>query len=193
MIAVGLIRDIRSVKKKDPSTRHALEIILTYNGMQAIWVYRIAHLFWRLRLKLLARLLSIFARFLTGVEIHPAATIGKGVVIDHGTGVVIGETARVGDDVLIYHNVTLGGTGNERGHKRHPTVCTGAMIAAGAQILGNIRVGAHSRVGANAVVLQDVPDYSTAVGVPARIVPKEHTTDAVCSLRSKEPSPPDDA
>ena len=182
---MGLIRDIKNVKKNDPAARHWLDIMLTYNGMHAIWIYRLTHVLWIIRLRLIARLLSAFARFLTGVEIHPAAQLGRGVVIDHGTGVVIGETAQVADDVLIYHGVTLGGTGNEKGSKRHPTVCTGAMIAAGAKILGNIKVGAHAKVGANAVVLRDVPDYSTAVGVPARIIPNEKVDGTVCSLANR--------
>jgi len=183
---MGIIKDVRSIKQKDPAARHFLEILLTYNGMHAIWIYRITHVFWKLKLKLLARFLSVFARFLTGVEIHPAAKLGKRVVIDHGTGVVIGETAIIADDVLIYHGVTLGGTGNERSVKRHPTICTGAMLAAGSKILGDIKVGAYAKVGANAVVLQDVPDFATAVGVPARIIPKENTTHAVCSLEHKD-------
>ena len=182
---MGVISDIKTIKRKDPAARHALEIILTYNGMHAIWVYRVAHRLWRLRLKLIARLLSAFARLFTGVEIHPAAFIGKNVVIDHGTGVVIGETAMIADDVLIYHGVTLGGTGNERGEKRHPTICTGAMIAAGAKILGDIKVGMYAKVGANAVVLRDIPDFSTAVGMPARIIPNEKSSGAVCSLHTK--------
>ena len=185
---MGIIGDIKAIKRKDPAARHWLEIFLTYNGMHAIWIYRLTHLLWRLKLKLIARLISSFARFLTGVEIHPGAKLGKRVVIDHGTGVVIGETAIIANDVLIYHGVTLGGTGNERGFKRHPTVCTGAMIASGAKILGNIKVGAYSKVGANAVVLRDVPDFSTAVGIPARIIPNEFSSDKVCSLSSKEKS-----
>ena len=182
---MGLISDIKTIKRKDPAARHALEIILTYNGMHAVWLYRFTHLLWKLKLKVIARLFSIFARFLTGVEIHPAARIGKNFVIDHGTGVVIGETARIADDVLIYHGVTLGGTGNESGSKRHPTLCTGAMVAAGAKILGDIKVGAYAKVGANAVVLKDVPDYATAVGIPARIIPSEYSSDVVCSLNNK--------
>ena len=183
---MGLISDIKTVKRKDPAARHGLEIVLTHSGMHAVWLYRIAHFFWRIKLKLLARMISVFTRFLTGVEIHPAATIGKNFVIDHGTGVVIGETVEIGDDVLIYHGVTLGGTGNDSGVKRHPSICTGAMIAAGAKILGNIKVGSYSKIGANAVVLTDVPDYSTAVGIPARIIPNEHVTGAVCSLKNKK-------
>ena len=183
---MGLISDIKTIKEKDPAARHWLEIILTYNGMHAIWMYRLTHLLWKLRLKMLAKILSSLTRLLTGVEIHPAARIGKNVVIDHGTGVVIGETAIIAEGVLIYHGVTLGGTGNERGEKRHPTICTGAMIAAGAKILGDIKVGAYSKVGANAVVLKDVPDYSTAVGIPARIIPNQASSNQVCSLFTKE-------
>ncbi len=182
---MGVISDIKTIKKRDPAARHWLEIVLTYNGMHAIWIYRLTHLLWILRLKLIAKIVAAFARFLTGVEIHPAARIGKNVVIDHGTGIVIGETVEIADNVLLYHGVTLGGTGNESGLKRHPTVCTGAMIAAGAKVLGNIKVGAYAKVGANAVVLKDVPDYSTAVGMPARIIPNENSTDAVCSLANK--------
>jgi len=185
---MGLLRDIRSIKSKDPSARHVLEILFTYNGMHAIWMYRFTHLLWRIRLKFIARLISVIVRAFTGVEIHPAAKIGKGVVIDHGTGIVIGETAEIADDVLIYHGVTLGGTGNEKGQKRHPTVCTGAMLAAGAKVLGDIRIGAYSKTGANAVVLSDVPDYATAVGIPARIIEDETATPAVCSLKTKDAS-----
>ncbi len=182
---MGLISDIKTIKRKDPAARHWLEIILTYNGMHALWMYRITHLLWVLRLKLIAKILSSLTRFLTGVEIHPAARIGRNVVIDHGTGIVIGETVEIADDVLLYHGVTLGGTGNEKGEKRHPTICTGAIIASGAKILGNIKVGAHAKVGANAVVLRDVPDFSTAVGIPARIIPNEKTSGIVCSLANK--------
>ncbi len=180
-----MISDIKTIKRKDPAARHWLEIVLTYNGMHAIWLYRISHGLWQLRLKLIARILSSIGRLLTGVEIHPGARIGKNVVIDHGTGVVIGESTIIADEVLIYHGVTLGGTGNDRGQKRHPTICTGAMIAAGAKILGDIKIGAYSKIGANAVVLRDVPDYSTAVGIPARIIPNEYSSDKVCSLSRK--------
>ena len=167
---MGIRSDIKAIKEKDPAARHTLEILLTYSGMHAVWIYRVAHVFWKLRLKLLAKIIMNVGKFLTGVEIHPAATIGKNLVIDHGVGVVIGETAVIGSNVLIYHQVTLGGTGNETGAKRHPTLCDGVMIAAGAKILGDIHIGSNARVGANAVVLKDVPPGATAVGVPARIV-----------------------
>jgi serine O-acetyltransferase len=183
---MGLISDIKTIKRKDPAARHFLEILLTYNGMHAVWIYRLTHVLWIIKLKLIARLIAGIARVLTGVEIHPAAKLGKNVVIDHGTGVVIGETSIIADDVLIYHGVTLGGTGNEGSKKRHPTICTGAMIAAGAKILGDIHVGAYSKVGANAVVLKDVPDYATAVGIPARIIKGKDSDETVCSLELKK-------
>ncbi len=183
---MGLIRDIKSVKQKDPSARHALEIILTYNGMHAIWIYRLSRVLWKIKLKLIARIISTLNRFLTGVEIHPGAYIGKGVVIDHGTGVVIGETAQVGDNCLIYHGVTLGGTGNESGTKRHATICDNVMVAAGAKVLGNIKVGAGAKIGANAVVLNDVPENATAVGIPARIIYTKDVNQTVCSLSNKQ-------
>jgi len=186
---MGMISDIRTLKQKDPAARHALDIILTHNGLHAVWYYRIAHFFWTIKLKLIARLISNIARLMTGVDIHPAAQIGKNFIIDHGTGIVIGETAVIGKNVLMYHGVTLGGTGNDCNVKRHPSICDEVMIAAGAKILGNIQVGYKSKIGANAVVLKDVPPYATAVGMPARIIQKEdasHMTAADCSLLSKE-------
>ena len=186
---MGLISDIKTLKKKDPAARHALEIILTHNGMHAVWLYRVAHFFWKIKLKLIARIISNTARLLTGVEIHPAAIIGKNFIIDHGTGTVIGETAKVGDNVLIYHNVTLGGTGNTASVKRHPTLCDNVMIAAGAKVLGDVEVGYKAKIGANAVVLKSIPPYATAVGIPARIILKGETkklTPIECSLLGKE-------
>ena len=186
---MGMISDIRTLKQKDPAARHALDIILTHNGLHAVWYYRLAHLFWTLRLKLIARIVSNFARMVTGVDIHPAAQIGKNFIIDHGTGVVIGETAVIGNNVLVYHGVTLGGTGNGSHTKRHPSICDEVMIAAGAKILGNIQIGYKAKIGANAVVLKDVPPYATAVGMPARIILKDdanHMTAADCSLIAKE-------
>jgi serine O-acetyltransferase len=182
---MGIIRDIKTIKEKDPAARHILEILLTSQGLHAIWIYRIAHFFWIMKLKLIARILSGFARFLTGIEIHPGATIGKRFMIDHGSGVVIGETTVIGNDVLIYHQVTLGGTGNDSGAKRHPSICDHVMIAAGAKVLGNIKVGLGSRIGANAVVLKDVPPYSTAVGLPARFIQNEVLSGEDCSLANK--------
>lgn len=183
---MGMIKDIRTLKLKDPAARHTLDIVLTHNGLHAVWNYRIAHFLWKIKLKLLARLISNFGRFTTGVDIHPGAQIGERFVIDHGTGIVIGETAVIGENVLIYHGVTLGGTGNDSSHKRHPTICDNVMIAAGAKILGNIKVGFGARVGANSVVLTEVPPYSTAVGMPARIIKGQEVFNHECSLMSKE-------
>lgn len=182
---MGVIQDIKTIKEKDPAARHFLEIILTSQGLHAIWTYRVAHVFWKMKLKMLARILSGMARFFTGVEIHPGATIGKRFMIDHGTGVVIGETTVIGDDVLIYHQVTLGGTGNDSSEKRHPSICDHVMIAAGAKVLGNIRVGLGAKIGANAVVLKDVPPYTTAVGLPARFIQNEVLNKEECSLANK--------
>jgi serine O-acetyltransferase len=161
--------DIRSVKDRDPAARSLLEVLLCYPGLWAMWIHRIAHALWRARLRLIARLLSQFSRFLTGIEIHPGALIGRRLFIDHGAGVVIGETAIVASDVTLYQGVTLGGTGKEHG-KRHPTVCDGVFIGNNANVLGNITIGENSRVGAGSVVLADVPPNSTVVGVPAHIV-----------------------
>lgn len=161
--------DIRSVMERDPAARSRLEVLLCYPGLWAVWVHRVAHQLWRARLRLAARFLSQIGRFLTGVEIHPGATIGRRIFIDHGAGVVIGETAIVASDVTLYQGVTLGGTGKGHG-KRHPTVCAGVFIGNNANVLGNITIGENSRVGAGSVVLSDVPPNSTVVGVPAHIV-----------------------
>jgi serine O-acetyltransferase len=162
------IDDIRTVFAKDPAARTLLEV-LTYPGLWAIWHHRVAHLLWRIRFRTLARVYSNFARALTGVEIHPAAKIGERVFIDHGMGVVIGETAEVGDDCVIYHGVTLGGTSLEK-QKRHPTLGAGVLVGMGAKIVGPVTIGDHCRIGANAVVNKDVPPNSTVVGVPGNIV-----------------------
>ncbi len=161
--------DIQSVMERDPAARTRLEIVLCYPGLWAVWFHRVSHRLWRARLRLVARMLSQIARLVTGVDIHPAATLGRRLFIDHATGVVIGETAIVGDDVTIYQGVTLGGTGKQHG-KRHPTICDNVFIGNNANILGNVTVGENSRVGAGSVVLADVPPNSTVVGVPAHIV-----------------------
>ena len=161
--------DIDAVRERDPAARGKLEIFLTNQGVHAILLYRIAHLLYINHFRFIAKLISQFARFLTGIEIHPAALIGKGLLIDHGSGVVIGETAVIGDGCTIFHGVTLGGRGNGKG-KRHPTLYNGVFVGAGAKILGNIEIGNNAKIGANAVVLDDVPNNATAVGVPARIV-----------------------
>ena len=161
--------DIQSVMERDPAARTRLEVVLCYPGLWAVWFHRVSHGLWRGRLRLAARILSQIGRFFTGVDIHPGATLGRRLFIDHATGVVIGETAIVGDDVTLYQGVTLGGTGKEHG-KRHPTICDNVFIGNNANILGNVTVGENSRVGAGSVVLADVPPNSTVVGVPAHIV-----------------------
>ena len=161
--------DLNTVLKKDPAARNRAEVFLTYSGFHAICMYRFEHFLYLHNYKMCARAVSQFARFLTGIEIHPAAKIGKGVFIDHGAGVVIGETAEVGDDCTIYQGVTLGGTGKDKG-KRHPTLKNGVMVAAGAKILGPFTVGKHAKIGAGSVVLKEVPDNATVVGVPGRVV-----------------------
>lgn len=169
-----LIYDIKNVLKKDPAARNVLEVLLLYPTIHALIIYRIAHVFYKLNLKFIARLLSQIGRFLTGIEIHPGAAIGKGLFIDHGMGVVIGETAEIGDNVTMYHGTTLGGTGKDTG-KRHPTVKDDVIIGAGAKVLGPIIIGKGAKIGANSVVLKEVPEYATAVGTPARnILRKQH-------------------
>jgi serine O-acetyltransferase len=169
--------DIRAIRQRDPAAHSVLQVILTYPGFHARVLHRVAHFLWRNHLKLVAHLVSYIARIFTGIEIHPAVKIGKRFFIDHGTGVVIGETAEIGDDVTLYQAVTLGGL-SLSADKRHPTLKNGVIVGAGAQILGPITIGAHARVGANAVVLHDVPDDTTAVGVPARLVTKATPTAA---------------
>ncbi len=161
--------DIQSVFERDPAARSILEVLLCYPGLHALWGHRLAHWLWHHRLKLLARWISQLMRGLTGIEIHPAAKIGKRFFIDHGMGVVIGETTEIGEDVTLYHGVTLGGTSLKKG-KRHPTIGNHVVIGAGAKILGAITVGDNSRIGANAVVVKDVPPNSVVVGVPGQIV-----------------------
>lgn len=161
--------DIESVKRRDPAARSTIEILLTYSGLHAIILYRAAHWFHTRKMFIIARCISQFARFLTGIEIHPGAKIGKGFFIDHGAGVVIGETTEIGDNCLVYQGVTLGGTGKEKG-KRHPTLGNNVMVGSGARVLGPFKVGDNAKIAANAVVLEEVPPNCTAVGVPARIV-----------------------
>lgn len=163
-----LREDIRVVFERDPAARSTLEVLLCYPGLHAQWFYRLAHWLWLRRFYLLARWISHLGRFFTGIEIHPGATIGRGFFIDHGMGVVIGETAEIGDNVTLYHGVTLGGV-SWRKEKRHPTIGDHVVIGAGAKILGPITIGAHSRIGANSVVVKDVEPYSVVVGVPGRV------------------------
>ncbi len=161
--------DIAAIFERDPAARSTLEVVLTYAGLHAIWGYRISHKLWKSGWFTLARMVSQFTRFLTGIEIHPGARIGKQLFIDHGAGVVIGETCEIGDYVTIYQGVTLGGTGKEKG-KRHPTVGNNVIIATGAKVLGSFKIGDNSKIGAGSVVLQEVPPNATVVGIPGKIV-----------------------
>jgi serine O-acetyltransferase len=164
-----LKEDIQTVFERDPAAKSVVEVLLCYPGIHALIVHRISHHLYTKRYFLLARYISQVCRFFTGIEIHPGATIGRRFFIDHGTGVVIGETSEVGDDVTLFQGVTLGGTGKEKG-KRHPTVGNGVMISTGAKVLGSIKIGDNAKIGAGAVVLQDVPPNTTVVGVPGRVV-----------------------
>ncbi|MDQ1127990.1 serine O-acetyltransferase EpsC [Microbacterium sp. SORGH_AS_0888] len=168
MSAVSRLReDISAAKLRDPAARGGMEIALLYSGLHAIWAYRLWHVLWQRRMRFLARAGSQLTRWLTGIEIHPGATIGRRFFIDHGMGVVIGETAEIGDDVMLYHGVTLGGRTRDSG-KRHPTLGDGVVVGAGAKVLGPVVIGAGSAVGANAVVTRDAPEDSVLVGIPAK-------------------------
>ncbi|SDS56099.1 serine O-acetyltransferase [Paenibacillaceae bacterium GAS479] len=161
--------DIRAVFDNDPAARSMFEVVFTYSGLHAIWAHRVAHMLFKRKFYTLARIVSQVSRFMTGIEIHPGARIGNRLFIDHGMGVVIGETCEIGDDVVIYQGVTLGGTGKEKG-KRHPTIGSNVVIGSGAKVLGSFRVGENCNIGSNSVVLREVPDNSTVVGNPGRIV-----------------------
>jgi len=199
MFFKDLQRDIRAFMRRDPAARSVVEVLLLYPGFHAIFGYRLAHRLWLWRMRFLARFISLFARFLTGAEIHPGAIIGHGFFIDHATGVVIGETAEIGEDVTLYHDVTLGGISpavdsvSQVARKRHPTLRDGVIIGSGAQILGPITVGRNARVGANAVVLKDVAENTTVVGIPARAVgprPSEEVTEfAAYGAQASAPDP----
>ena len=172
LIVIFFYQDIRAAQKKDPAAKSFLEVILLYQGLHALIYYRVAHAFYQIKLFFLARLLSQIARFFTGIEIHPGARIGRRFFIDHGSGVVIGETSIIGDDVLLYQGATLGGSGILQG-KRHPTIGNNVVVGAGAKVLGNITIGDNSYIGANAVVIKDVPPNSTVVGVPGRVTKQD--------------------
>ncbi len=161
--------DMDVVFEQDPAARTYFEVFLTYSGMHSVWAHRVAHVFYKKGFYFIARAISQVSRFFTGIEIHPGAKIGRRFFIDHGTGVVIGETCEIGNNVTIYQGVTLGGTGKEKG-KRHPTIKDNALIATGAKVLGSITVGVGSKIGGGSVVLKDVPDHSTVVGIPGRVV-----------------------
>ena len=183
--------DIRTVLERDPAARSSLEVLLCYPGVHALAFHRLGHHLWRSGWTTAARGVSHVGRFITGIEIHPAARIGRGLFIDHGMGVVIGETAELGDDVSLYQGVTLGGTGKETG-KRHPTVGNGVTLGVGAKVLGAVRVGEGARIGGGAVVLRDVPPHTTAVGVPAHVIARERqpeSTDGVDEPRRLERLP----
>lgn len=188
----GLRSEIRAIKEKDPAARSTLEIFLCYPGFYALLMHRVSHYLWKHSFKLLARMNSNLARFITGIEIHPGATFGKRVFIDHGMGVVVGETTEVGDDVLIYQGVILGGTTTQK-TKRHPTIERGVIIGAGAKVMGNITIGEYSKIGTGAVVLKDVPPESTCVGVPGRIVKSKNKSRIVDLEHNKLPDPVADA
>ena len=172
MVAIFFRKEIRAIFERDPAADGFLEVLLTYSGIHVLVFHKIAHALHRMRIPFLPRWISQIGRFFTGIEIHPGATIGNGLFIDHGMGVVIGQTAIIGDNVTLYQGVTLGGTGKEKG-KRHPTIGNNVVIGAGAKVLGNIKIGDNSYIGSNAVVIKDVPDNSTVVGVPGRITKQD--------------------
>ncbi|MCG7343323.1 serine O-acetyltransferase [Sporosarcina sp. ACRSL] len=161
--------DIQCIFEQDPAARSTFEVVLTYSGLHAVWAHRVAHALYKKNFLFLARFISQVSRFFTGIEIHPGATIGRRLFIDHGMGIVIGETCEIGDDVTLYQGVTLGGTGKEKG-KRHPTLGNNVLVASGAKVLGSITIGENSKIGAGSVVLIDVPADSTVVGIPGKVV-----------------------
>jgi len=183
-----LREDVQTALDRDPAARNPLEVVLAYPGLHAIWIHRAAHWLWNHHLKLAARLLSEIGRWLTGVEIHPGATIGRRLFIDHGMGVVIGETCEIGDDVLIYQGVTLGGTSLKK-EKRHPTIEDHVMISAGASVIGPVTIGHGSRIGAGAVVVSSAPPYSTIVGIPGKVVERDRTRDVMDLDHARLPDP----
>ena len=166
----SLFDQVDSIIVRDPAARNRLEVITCYQGLHAVWFHRVSHFLWNLGLKWIARVLSMISRFITGIEIHPGAKIGRRVFLDHGLGIVIGETTEIGDDCTIYQGVTLGGTSLYKGVKRHPTLGKGVVVSAGAKVLGGFTVGDGARIGSNAVVLKEIPAGATAVGIPARVL-----------------------
>ena len=180
--------DIKVIYDKDPAAKNIVEVIFCYPGLHALIAYRFAHRLYKWHIPLFPRIISYITRIITGIEIHPAAQIGRRFFIDHGEGVVIGETTIVGDDVLIYQQVTLGGTGKEQG-KRHPTIGNNVIIGAGAKVLGNINIGNYVRVGAGSVVIEDVPDNSTVVGIPGRIIERKINNEDEPLMHNHIPDP----
>ena len=186
-----LKEDVDVIFDQDPAARSYVEVILTYAGLHAVWSHRLAHIFYRKKFFFIARVISQISRFFTGVEIHPGAKIGRRFFIDHGMGVVIGETCEIGDNVTIYQGVTLGGTGKEKG-KRHPTLKNHVLVASGAKVLGAITIGEESKIGAGSVVLKDVPNYSTVVGIPGHVVMQNGKKIKRDLQHNKLPDPVDD-
>ena len=180
--------DIQVIYDKDPAAKNIVEVILCYPGLHALIAYRLAHRLYKWHIPLIPRIISYITRIITGIEIHPAAEIGRRFFIDHGEGVVIGETTIIGDDVLIYQQVTLGGTGKENG-KRHPTIENNVVVGAGATILGNITIGHDTRIGAGSVVVEDVPEHSTVIGVPGRVVQRKVLNEDGVLMHNKIPDP----
>ena len=180
--------DIKTIYEKDPAANNILEVIFCYPGLHALLAHRLSHKLYKWRIAFVPRFISFIMRILTGIEIHPGAEIGERFFIDHGEGVVIGETTIIGNDVLIYQQVTLGGTGKDKG-KRHPTLMDGVIVGAGAKVLGNITLGNHVRVGAGSVVVEDVPDFATVVGVPGRIVKQKYYDENGTLMHNRIPDP----
>lgn len=172
LVAIFFRKEIKAIFERDPAAASFLEVLLTYSGLHALVFYRIANMLFKMHIPFLPRYISQLGKFFTGIEIHPGASIGNGLFIDHGMGVVVGETTIIGDNVTMYQGVTLGGTGKEKG-KRHPTIGNNVVVGAGAKVLGNITIGDNSYIGSNAVVIKDVPDNSTVVGVPGRITKQD--------------------
>lgn len=180
--------DIKTIYEKDPAANNILEVIFCYPGLHALLAHRLSHKLYKWKIPFIPRFISFIMRILTGIEIHPGAEIGERFFIDHGEGVVIGATTEIGDDVLIYQQVTLGGTGNDKG-KRHPTLMDGVIVGAGAKVLGNITLGKHVRVGAGSVVVEDVPDFATVVGIPGRIVKQKYYDENGTLMHNRIPDP----
>lgn len=180
--------DIKTIYEKDPAANNILEVIFCYPGLHALLAHRLSHKLYKWKIPFIPRFISFIMRILTGIEIHPGAEIGERFFIDHGEGVVIGETTIIGNDVLIYQQVTLGGTGNDKG-KRHPTLMDGVIVGAGAKVLGNITLGKYVRVGAGSVVVEDVPDFATVVGIPGRIVKQKYYDENGTLMHNRIPDP----
>ncbi len=180
--------DIKTIYKKDPAAKNLPEVLFCYPGFHALLMHRISHKLWGWKIPVLPRMLSTFARFLTGIDIHPGATIGRRFFIDHGMGVVIGETTIIGDDVLLYQGVTLGGT-SSKPEKRHPTICNNVVVGAGAKVLGNITIGEYSKIGAGSVVVDNVPEHATVVGIPGHVVMQKIIDENGVLMHNRIPDP----